>query len=346
MEQIIEVDINRIKTNPSQPRKEFDKDRLKELANSIKEIGLINPIQIKKNKDNNFYELICGERRLKAHKIIGKSKIKAIIKDYSSEQNEMIESLIENLHRQNLNSVERENFITKIWETGNFKTKEELAKKIGITGGALGGIINVKKLRDKLKIDKSISTRTLRDLSSLNNIGDINQIVDKIKKKEIYSNQAREITENIKNSPREVKSAFFKNKISINQLKTISKIKDEKTRKKLIDTHQKIKDIDNDIDKNFGKQGCSNPKINTQKILKIKEFIDYFRQNSLETQRLTQITIKNFMKCLSYSSLMDETQTNKLNHFFELFKQGLENDLEVLNSISEKIEVNEEKDYK
>jgi len=80
MEQITEIDLKKISPNPLQPRKEFDKNKIKELAESIKAIGLINPIQVKKvsNSDDkdDKYEIVCGERRFKAHKFLKLKKIK------------------------------------------------------------------------------------------------------------------------------------------------------------------------------------------------------------------------------------------------------------------------------
>ena len=150
MEQIKEIDISKISLNKDNPRKEFDEDKLKELSNSINEIGLINPIQVKKNQ--NGYELICGERRLKAHKLANKKTIKAIVKNYNSKSDEMVESLIENLHRTDLTSIEKENFITELWESGKYKTPTALAKIIGLSPSQTSIILNVKSVAEKYSV--------------------------------------------------------------------------------------------------------------------------------------------------------------------------------------------------
>ena len=100
---ITEIDINEIQPNKEQPRKKFDEDKLKQLAESIKEHGVVQPVIVK--KEGEFYSLIAGERRWRAARIAGIRKIPAIIKDFTN--NEVMEiSLIENLQREDLNPIE------------------------------------------------------------------------------------------------------------------------------------------------------------------------------------------------------------------------------------------------
>ena len=100
---VLEIDVNKIKPNPYQPRKEFKKESIIELANSIKKHGLLQPIIL--IKDKNEYILVAGERRLRAIKELNKGKIKAIVVDYSlSDLREY--ALIENIQREDLNPIE------------------------------------------------------------------------------------------------------------------------------------------------------------------------------------------------------------------------------------------------
>ena len=102
-EEIIEVNISDLRPNPYQPRKVFDESKLNELASSIKEHGVFQPIIIKKSVKG--YEIIAGERRVKASGIAGLEKIPAIVRSFTDE--EMMEiALLENLQRENLNSIE------------------------------------------------------------------------------------------------------------------------------------------------------------------------------------------------------------------------------------------------
>ena len=101
---VAEIDINLIETNPFQPRTEFDETALNELAASIKEQGVIQPVTVRK-LGYNKYQLISGERRLRASKLAGLSKIPVFIRVANDEQ--MLElALIENIHRENLNAIE------------------------------------------------------------------------------------------------------------------------------------------------------------------------------------------------------------------------------------------------
>ena len=124
--QIIEIDINKIKTNPNNPRKKFDEKKIKELADSIKSCGLINPINVK--KIGNKYELISGERRLKAHQLTNKKTIQAIVSNQDDKIN-LISGLVENLQRENLSEYEKARFIRKIYNKG--LRKFEICKLIG-----------------------------------------------------------------------------------------------------------------------------------------------------------------------------------------------------------------------
>jgi ParB family chromosome partitioning protein len=90
--EINEIEVDKIKTNPNQPRKEFNKESLKELSSSIESRGLINPISVKRVGDG--YELICGERRLKAFKLAGIKKINAIIDFLSEEYQRKFEEVV------------------------------------------------------------------------------------------------------------------------------------------------------------------------------------------------------------------------------------------------------------
>ena len=101
--EIVQIKITDIRSNPYQPRKIFDEEALNELASSIKEHGIVQPIIVKKSIKG--YELVAGERRTKAAKIAGLETVPAIVKDFDDE--EMMEiALIENIHRENLNPIE------------------------------------------------------------------------------------------------------------------------------------------------------------------------------------------------------------------------------------------------
>jgi ParB family chromosome partitioning protein len=103
-EQIQEIDIDKITPNPKQPRTVFDADELAQLAASIRTRGLRQPIQVQQGADG--YILVAGERRLRAHQLIGEKKIKAIIQQSGDEKSLLIDAMVENCQRHNMNPVD------------------------------------------------------------------------------------------------------------------------------------------------------------------------------------------------------------------------------------------------
>ena len=120
------LNIDEILPNPFQPRKEFDMEQLAQLAKSIKEYGIIEPLIVRIN-DNDEFELIAGERRLRAAKMAGLDKVPIILKDYDDDKVAQI-ALIENLQRSNLNVIEEANAYQLLLHKFNLK-QEEVAKK-------------------------------------------------------------------------------------------------------------------------------------------------------------------------------------------------------------------------
>ena len=125
---LIEVDIDLVRPNPNQPRKHFDEDALRELADSIKKHGLIMPIVVN-NMENGKYMIIAGERRYRAAKMAGKTQIPIVIRSYTDREIKEI-SLIENLQREDLNPIEAANAMKQLMDEYRL-TQEELAERIG-----------------------------------------------------------------------------------------------------------------------------------------------------------------------------------------------------------------------
>ena len=116
-DQIVEINLDELRSNPYQPRKNFDEEKLNELALSIKEHGVFQPIIVKKSTVRG-YEIIAGERRVKASRMAGLTKIPAIVRDFTD--SDMMEiALLENLQRENLNSIEEASAYKKLIDTLN-----------------------------------------------------------------------------------------------------------------------------------------------------------------------------------------------------------------------------------
>lgn len=146
---VAEIDINLIEANPFQPRTEFDEAALAELAQSIKEQGIIQPVTVRK-LGYNRYQLISGERRLRASKLAGLAKIPAFIRIANDEQ--MLElALIENIHRENLNAIEVAISYQRLIDECNL-TQEQLSDKVGKSRSAIANFLRLLKLPAEIQI--------------------------------------------------------------------------------------------------------------------------------------------------------------------------------------------------
>ena len=153
-ETVLEVDINKIEPNENQPRKSFDEEKIIELADSIKEIGIVQPIIVKKTGE--FFKIIAGERRWRAARKAGLKTIPVIIKDYDDIK-ALEASLIENIQRENLNPLEEAFTYKKFYDEFNFN-QETIAKKVGKSRVAVTNSIRLlnldKRVQNFLKENK------------------------------------------------------------------------------------------------------------------------------------------------------------------------------------------------
>lgn len=165
--EIINIPIDEIAPNPYQPRKEFNGSSLEDLASSIKEYGVLQPINVRKIGEKG-YELISGERRLRASKLAGKSHIPAVIIEVI-EQDSAVIALIENLQREDLNFMEEaEGYHNLINDHG--MTQEELARKVGKKQSTIANKLRLLKLKDSIKktiLENELTERHARALLKL-----------------------------------------------------------------------------------------------------------------------------------------------------------------------------------
>lgn len=139
---IHEVDINKISPNKNQPRTNFNEESLQELAESIKEIGIIQPLTVKKNGD--YYEIIAGERRWRAARIAGLRKVPILIKEFDDLKS-LEAALIENIQREDLNPME-EAFTYKRFSDEFNLNQEDIAKKVGKSRSAVANAMRLVNL--------------------------------------------------------------------------------------------------------------------------------------------------------------------------------------------------------
>lgn len=145
--EVLEISIDDIKANPHQPRTNFDEEKLKELADSIKEHGIIQPVILSKVGDK--FELIAGERRFQAAKLAGLLKLPAIVR-LADEREKLELAIIENIQRQNLNPIEEANSYSKLSDEFNL-SQEEIAKKIGQSRSSVANKIRLLNLPSEIK---------------------------------------------------------------------------------------------------------------------------------------------------------------------------------------------------
>ena len=144
-----ELKVKDIRPNPYQPRKEFDEQGLKELADSIRENGVFQPILVRKRKTGQGYELVAGERRLRASKLAGKDSIPAIVVDFNDKQ--MMEiSLLENIQRKDLTPIEEAEAYDQLIRKLGY-TQDELAKRIGKSRSNVTNILRLLNLPGEVK---------------------------------------------------------------------------------------------------------------------------------------------------------------------------------------------------
>lgn len=179
------LDIDMVRPREGQPRTDFDEKALTDLAQSIKEYGLLNPITVRKIDD--YYEILAGERRYRASLINGEKTIDAIVKDYEEKDVEVL-SLIENVQREDLSAIEEALAYKKLIESYRL-TQDEIANKMGKSRSYIANTIRLLKLNEKEKSALSegrISSSQARSLLSLSDEEKRNQALeDYINKKAV-----------------------------------------------------------------------------------------------------------------------------------------------------------------
>ena len=227
-EEIVEINIDEIRPNPYQPRITFNEESLQELASSIKENGVFQPIIVKKSIKG--YELIAGERRLRASKIAGKKTIPAIIRQLSDEKMAEI-ALLENLQREDLNVIEEAQAYKKLIEKLGI-TQEELAKRVSKSRSHITNIIGILRLPEEVRqmvINKSLSMGHARALSKLKDNEEMIKKAKEIVNSNLTVRNAEETISKAKpQTKRKNKEYAYVEEIAREKLDTKVKIKDKK----------------------------------------------------------------------------------------------------------------------
>ena len=178
-EEIQELPLNELRVNPYQPRKTFNEESLNELAESIKEHGVFQPIIVKKSIKG--YEIVAGERRFRASKLAGKETIPAIVRNFTDE--EMMEiAVLENLQRENLNAVDEANAYKTLMENLHL-TQDQVSKRVNKSRSHITNLLGILSLpEDVLTLVKEnkLTMGHARCLSKLSDIEKINELTKKV----------------------------------------------------------------------------------------------------------------------------------------------------------------------
>lgn len=194
-EDIVDIKLSELRSNPYQPRQKFDQEKLVELANSIKEYGVLEPIIV--TKSIKGYEIVAGERRKKASELAGLETIPAIIKEFTDSEMMQI-ALLENIQRENLTAIEEAEAYSNLLKVLNV-TQEELANKIGKSRSYITNMVGLLNLPESVKNDilhGLISAGHAKILSKLENDELVTELAEKIKLNHLSVRELEEIVQN------------------------------------------------------------------------------------------------------------------------------------------------------
>ena len=202
-----EIAIEKIEANPNQPRREFDEQALQELASSIKEFGVIQPITLRKTESDR-YQIIAGERRFRASQLAGKRTIPAYILE-ANDENTMEMALIENIQREDLNAIEIALAYQQLVEQHNL-SQEQLSKRVGKGRATIANFLRLLKLPAAIQValkEHRIDMGHARALLALDSPAEEIKLFNEIVEKNYSVRQVEEIVRDLKNEKEEKKSS-------------------------------------------------------------------------------------------------------------------------------------------
>ena len=213
-DQAVMVPINKVEPNKEQPRKHFNEDALLELSESIKQMGIIQPIVVQDR--NSYYEIIAGERRWRAAKQAGLKKIPVIIKNYTEQ--EIVEiSLIENIQREDLNTIEEAFAYKRLLEEFNLK-QDEVAERVSKSRTAVTNSIRLLKLNEKVQqmvIDDMIQTGHARALLGIEDLEKQYNMAQKVFDEKLSVRETEKLVKKVQKEKEEVEKTKMDKQLEI-----------------------------------------------------------------------------------------------------------------------------------
>jgi len=286
------LDIGSVFPNPNQPRKKFDKEKLQELALSIKEVGLIESIKVKPIEDGKF-QIISGERRWRASKLIGEEKISAVIKDVEEERI-VIESLVANQCGEKLSDIEQRNAYKKIMIKKDINNLHALSKVVGKPYNSIVNMFDFVEIQEEMKnrlgtaIAEKIPKTTILETKGFEKDERI-KIIELIVEWDLSSTKTKNLVNAIKKSPESVKRAIVEGKIDYIDITPLLKTKiPDKLENSLIEelskrkkTRETDREIDIDLDRRIlkGELGAKKIKFVRSRDEQLRDEIRQIRDN-------------------------------------------------------------------
>jgi len=281
---VIKISINRIKPNPNQPRKHIKEETLKELAESIKQKGIIQPIIVREKE--GYYEIIAGERRWRAAQIAGLQEIPVVIRNDISELESLELALIENIQREDLNPIDLALAYNELIEKYKL-TQEELAKILGKSRSAIANTLRLLKLPEEIKnhiISGKLSEGHGRVLLALEDEKEMTRLANECIEKQLSVRELEEII-------------YFKSQEQIQEKIVSHETNQEKKNNDLVN-------IEEDLIEALGTKVIVKGSLNKGKII-----IEYYSREDLERIYLKiskwcfTWNILNFHKIKNYSNM-------------------------------------------
>ena len=232
--------VESLKTNPYQPRIEINRNAIEELANSINENGLLQPITVLDNNDST-YTIVFGHRRVAAYEFLNNKEIEANILSSLDNQDLVIAPIVENLQRKDMEPIETAMALNKVLKMGIIKTQTELSRSLGITQGRISKLLSILKLSEE--VIEEIRKSNYKDITVL-------AVINKFEKE-----RQLEIFNLIKILPREealkkMKSFFKSKQVNVNrivhsnnQIKINTKGANKETKEKVLEYIKLIEDL-------------------------------------------------------------------------------------------------------
>lgn len=205
-----EVPVEQIVPNPNQPRRIFDDESIAELAASISQVGLIQPLVVRRMADG--YELIAGERRLRAVRSLGITSVPCIVDGELCEEDSALMAIIENLQRENLHYFEEAECYSALLSKLNV-TQEELAMRLGKSQSFIANKLRMLKFSPEIRqsiTDSALSERHARALLRLSNDSDRTEAISRINKDSLSVKESEKLVDNILNNAFDSKRAGAK----------------------------------------------------------------------------------------------------------------------------------------